>query len=593
MFKIAHITNPVKVSEKSDLFVAQPITFETMRVAKEYAKNFVNVELFTTQYPEDNDIIPNYFIQTQDLERSVMDVKSFTKKRKLPLIKDILDRLYETAIDADYFIYTNVDIALQPHFYSSVERFIKQGYDAFVINRRTIPKELNSSSLLQEMYNTEGKFHPGYDCFVFKRAVYKNYKLENACIGANWIGRVLISNLIEFSTNFNIFYQEKLTFHIGDDRSWKTNKNLSFDNFNESELYKILLSFEKKREKDNKPLLNYFLEFIEKRRSDLVAGSIPIHLKKQKQIAKTSLFKRPPIFVVGFPRSGTTYLQSLIATQKIVSFPESHFFASISGKAGMHNSVFLCKDQLEKALVHIQKMMDFFISQKIKDEIYFIFNTRSLIKKNLFELVLIDYLKQKNKDIGSQFWLEKTPNNIRFLKEINIWYPEAKFIVIIRHPLAAINSFYEKLIEYRQPYLQLANQWIQSISSAEVFQKQLPSKIYIVKYENLLISTDDEMKSLFKFLNLPLEISKLKDYNKFTKDLILKDETWKLSNTKYVYKINNDDFLKQMPLRSIIKVQFVLRYMIEKYNYKMYYRIFMSVFSLYMKTKLKIKSKIE
>jgi|SRR5579859_288688 len=37
-----------------------------------------------------------------------------------------------------------------------------------------------------------------------------------------------------------------------------------------------------------------------------------------------------PIFVVGYPRSGTTLVQSLIATQRgIVSFPEGHFFSEI------------------------------------------------------------------------------------------------------------------------------------------------------------------------------------------------------------------------------------------------------------------------
>ena len=38
-----------------------------------------------------------------------------------------------------------------------------------------------------------------------------------------------------------------------------------------------------------------------------------------------------PIFIVGFPRSGTTLLQSLLCTQKgVVSFPETHFFDIIA-----------------------------------------------------------------------------------------------------------------------------------------------------------------------------------------------------------------------------------------------------------------------
>ena len=39
MISIAHIVNPVKVNKSSDLFIAQPIVFETMRTAAEFAKD--------------------------------------------------------------------------------------------------------------------------------------------------------------------------------------------------------------------------------------------------------------------------------------------------------------------------------------------------------------------------------------------------------------------------------------------------------------------------------------------------------------------------------------------------------------------------
>jgi hypothetical protein len=37
--RILHIINPVKVSEQSDLFFAQPITFESLKNAKNYSKS--------------------------------------------------------------------------------------------------------------------------------------------------------------------------------------------------------------------------------------------------------------------------------------------------------------------------------------------------------------------------------------------------------------------------------------------------------------------------------------------------------------------------------------------------------------------------
>ncbi|MCR4288341.1 MAG: hypothetical protein NUW09_10065, partial [Deltaproteobacteria bacterium] len=175
MRKIAHIINPVKAAKTSDLFVAQPVTFETMRVAREFARGKVAVELYTAQYPEDRSFVPDGFQPTRDLDRSVMDLGSFREKRKLPLIKDILDRLYE-AVDAEYMIYTNVDIALMPHFYLAVDKFIDEGHDAFVINRRTISGRRKLVKDIPLMYAELGKPHPGHDCFVFRRDAYGKFK---------------------------------------------------------------------------------------------------------------------------------------------------------------------------------------------------------------------------------------------------------------------------------------------------------------------------------------------------------------------------------------------------------------------------------
>lgn len=239
--KIAHIINPVKVSEKSDLYVAQPVTFASMRAAKEYAaKNNIKVELLTTQYEEDKEIIPDYFQQLPDLQTSVMEFSTFNAKRKLPLIKDILDRAYQASDGSDYMIYTNVDIALMPHFYVYVDSMIKKGYDGLIINRRTISRKHYLPADLVMMYSEAGEKHPGYDCFVFKREYYSKFILGNACIGANWIGRVLYANLLTFSESLFIETEGHLTFHLGDDGAWLTNKFNDFDQFNKTEAYQTI-----------------------------------------------------------------------------------------------------------------------------------------------------------------------------------------------------------------------------------------------------------------------------------------------------------------------------------------------------------------
>lgn len=285
MKTIGHIINPVIVDKSSDLYRAQPITFETMRIARDFALNVVEVRLLTAQYPEDRALVPEWFQPTSDLERSILDIGTFRKERKLPLLVDILDRLYTGAPEADYLIYTNVDIGLMPYFYTAVNHMTEMGFDAFVINRRTIRKKQDDVKKIDLMYSEIGIKHPGYDCFVFKKSLYPIFKLGTACVGANWIGRVFIVNLICHSDNFRIFDNSHLTFHLGDEMSWKNPDFNDLHEHNEMELHKILLEYQAERLFRNKPLVQNFLEEIEGRQG------MPSIKKKYRSFLKTLLFK--------------------------------------------------------------------------------------------------------------------------------------------------------------------------------------------------------------------------------------------------------------------------------------------------------------
>lgn len=243
MRRIAHIIHPVVVDESSDLLVAQPITFETMRIAKAFASQKVDVELLCVKYHDERPALPEGFHVTPDLERSVYDIGVFKEKRKLAILRDILDRLYESS-DSDYIVYTNVDIALMPHFYLFVDQAIQDGCDAFVINRRTISSEYKCVDELPLMYSDIGEAHPGHDCFVFRKNVYPKYRLGTTCIGLNWVGRVLIWNLLWHGNRFKEFKDEHLTFHIGNDKIWKSQRFSDYIIRNKREALKALSELE-------------------------------------------------------------------------------------------------------------------------------------------------------------------------------------------------------------------------------------------------------------------------------------------------------------------------------------------------------------
>jgi len=192
-----------------------------MRVAKEFAAEKVSVSLYSTQYPEDRPMIPSYFKQTPDLERSVLDVGSFRIKRKLPLVADIINRLYE-ASDAQYFIYTNADIILLPQFYAVVDALIeKKKCDAMSIIKRIVPFPYTDVSDLSLIYANAGIPHIGHDCLVFPRSICPNFDLGFVCNGAPLQGAALIVPMMAYACKYMAFYNLHITCHIEDSMIWK------------------------------------------------------------------------------------------------------------------------------------------------------------------------------------------------------------------------------------------------------------------------------------------------------------------------------------------------------------------------------------
>ncbi|MBS1617016.1 MAG: hypothetical protein JST76_00750 [Bacteroidetes bacterium] len=213
MIRIAHIINPVKAPAATELAIVQPITFESMRTARDFAAG-VDVALFSTSYPEDQEIIPGYLLPTADLERSVRDVAGLERKKKLPFIKDILQRLYDSS-NAEWLIYTNADIGLMPYFYTAVAQMIQQGHDAILITRRRISGRYDSVAQLPEIYAEIGGSHPGYDCFVFHRDLLPRFVLDGICIGVPFIEVSMLHNIVATATSLRHVDDMHLTFHIG------------------------------------------------------------------------------------------------------------------------------------------------------------------------------------------------------------------------------------------------------------------------------------------------------------------------------------------------------------------------------------------
>ena len=236
MVKIAHIVNVTEICETnkaSYLHIAQPLTMKSMVMARQQAKGLGRVDLFATKHASENVAIPPEFNWAPDIEKYAWEyINSLKKiKAKKPMLRivDILTSLYPVS-DADFFIYTNIDIGLFPDFYIKVFEFIKNGYDAFCINRTNLPKKIDGVLLdkdnIELIFTLRGKgdAHRGIDCFVFKRQIVPLLDLGNVFIGYPPVGQVLLTQIKNNSKRFKWFKNESITFHIGKDALWVREK---------------------------------------------------------------------------------------------------------------------------------------------------------------------------------------------------------------------------------------------------------------------------------------------------------------------------------------------------------------------------------
>lgn len=206
-----HIVNAVSEEENKSVFELQKLTFASLQKAKQYSKHTIEQGIcFHKDFP----ISQEGFTPFPPLTQSVQDIRAFANKKKLPLLKDILQVAYDNS-KADYIVYSNADIGLMLPFYNAIGKLIEQGHDAIVINRRRIKSSLNKPEDLDAIYTETGKDHLGFDMFVFKRDLLPKFILNNTCIGIPFVGNDLFYNLFCFAQNPILLTQQHLTFHIG------------------------------------------------------------------------------------------------------------------------------------------------------------------------------------------------------------------------------------------------------------------------------------------------------------------------------------------------------------------------------------------
>ena len=187
-----------------------------------------------------------------------------------------------------------------------------------------------------------------------------------------------------------------------------------------------------------------------------------------------------PVFLIGFPRSGTTLLDTILRSHKSINVIEEKSLVDD-----------LIKD-FNKIINNNFSNLNLITNDKIKELRNSYFNKREVLCGFEKKIVYVD----------------KMPLNIIYVAELNKIFPKAKFILALRNPYDVVLSC------FMQPFIPndaMSNFYNLKDSTdlydliMELWKKYnqiLTLNTHTVKYESVVNYFDDTIKELINFLNI-------------------------------------------------------------------------------------------
>jgi Flp pilus assembly protein TadD len=190
--------------------------------------------------------------------------------------------------------------------------------------------------------------------------------------------------------------------------------------------------------------------------------------------------QQSPVFIVGFPRSGTTLLEQMLdAHPGLQSMDENPFFNRLADKLRKHDPRILSNLDL--------------LQQRDCDE----------LRKRY--LIMVSEVIKRRWDVQL---VDKNPLNMMWVPLIHRLFPEAKFILALRHPCDVILSCYMQ--NFRSSILgaacsnlkRLAAAYVQAMECWLEDESIFKPRLLVSRYEDLVTDFPGQTQRLAEFLEL-------------------------------------------------------------------------------------------
>ena len=216
------------------------------------------------------------------------------------------------------------------------------------------------------------------------------------------------------------------------------------------------------------------------------------------------------IFIISQPRSGSTFLQRILDNHsQIATSAEPWFLLPI-----FKNNF---KLKIDANCDYDDEIANYAINQfKKLSPNYDNYKNKHLL--NLYKDLCFDLTRNGSK----RYFLDKTPRYYQIIDKLLNEFPDAKYIMLIRNPVNVLHSMLKTWIKRDIGLLKKFKSDL--IYAPAILEKYINnSKIHKVKYEDLCLNTEIELKKILNYLNLKYEPNLLD---------ISKRKNWKLGDPK-------------------------------------------------------------
>ncbi|MFT4256494.1 MAG: sulfotransferase [Pseudoxanthomonas sp.] len=255
---------------------------------------------------------------------------------------------------------------------------------------------------------------------------------------------------------------------------------------------------------------------------------------------------RQRVFLVGCPRSGTTLLQSILhAHRHIQSLPETHFLPHLLGSEEFRRSSADTPCSLKarrrclgrRALAGVG-LVNRRRARNAWDYLQALNVARRPPQDGGLRLssqlaAFVDSLDEYALEAHKPMWLEKTPDHLFYIEQLQRWVPDARFIHLIRDGRQVVASLYRAAQRYPdwRPFLDLergVDRWCTAVNESARWQGD--ARHLHVRYEDLVWHPEQTLQRVLIFLGCEPEAGLWSRSQHRAGELIRGNEPWKEGN---------------------------------------------------------------